>query len=73
MIENVWVKRGLVVLGGVAVFVLKQYGTTGAVDLQALAMHIASEIDKVLVGFGAAWLLTEKPDFMRPLSERAEA
>jgi hypothetical protein len=63
---NVWAKRGLVLLAGIVVLVLKQYGTTGHVDLQALALHVASEIDKLVVGFGAAWLLTNKPSFMHP-------
>jgi hypothetical protein len=72
-LDNVWVKRGIVVLGGVLVFVLKQYGTTGGIDLQALAMHVAGEIDKLVVGFAAAWLLTEKPDFMRRPSELEES
>lgn len=65
-LDNPWVKRGLVVLGGILVLVLKQYGTTQHVDLPALALHVASEIDKLIVGAGAGWLLAGQPAFMRP-------
>jgi hypothetical protein len=65
-LENIWVKRGLVVFVGACVLVLKQYGTSGHVDLQALAMHVAGEIDKLLVGGAAGWLLLGRPDFMHP-------
>lgn len=65
-LDNLWVKRGLVVLAGIVVLVLKQYGTTGAVDLQALAMHVAGELDKLLVGGVGGWLLLGRPEFMRP-------
>ena len=68
--DNIWVKRGLVVLAGVVVLLLTQYGKTGHIDPQALALHIANELSTLLVGVAGGWLLTEKPGFMRPSEDR---
>jgi len=64
--ETQWAKRGYVALGALIVFALKQYAVAGTLDLQVLAAELAAQIDKLVVGFTAAWLLTDRPDVMRP-------
>lgn len=64
--ENLWAKRGVVVLVGMLVLALKQYAASGAFDLQALAGELASQIDKLIVAGGVGWLVADKPPFMNP-------
>jgi len=65
-----WAKRVYVALGALAVFVLEQYAVKGAVNLQAIAGELANQLKGLMVGFTAAWLLTDRPDIMRPPSSR---
>lgn len=65
-----WAKRGYVALGALAVFALEQFARTGTLDIQALAGELAAQIKGITVGGVGAWLLTDRPDIMRPPSSR---
>lgn len=69
--DNIWVKRFLAVLAGVVVLLLTQYGKTGMVDPQALALHVADAIDKMIVAGALGAVLVAQPNVMRrPRSQR---
>lgn len=54
----------VVLLVGCLGLVLKQYGTTQHIDLPALALHVAAELDKLAVGGFFGWMLAQRPAFM---------
>ena len=64
--DSRWFKAVVVLLLGCVVLVGKQLAETHVVDLYALAGHVASEVDKMLVGGLFGWLLAGQPSFMRP-------
>jgi hypothetical protein len=64
--ETQWAKRGYVAVGALLVFVLERYAANGTIDLQAVAGELAAQLKGLTVGATAAWLLTDRPEFMRP-------
>jgi hypothetical protein len=72
VVQSAWFKGLCVLLIGLCVLVLKQFGTTGHVDLQALALETANQIDKLLVGGWLGAMLADKPNFMRNPSAEPE-
>lgn len=55
----------VVLLVGCLGLALRQFAVKGAVDLQALAAHVADALDVLAAGGLFGWALLERPNLMR--------
>lgn len=72
-IKNPIVLRLAAVFAGIAAMALRQYATTHAFDLYALAGRIADELDAIAVGGLIGWLLVKRPGDLPPSDEEPPA